>query len=209
MINFDCPSKAKHAFCEKHAKSRLGMENLNLQVIATKLDYCPICCFECECAKCVRDLDSRWNEKNEASSREIIINCSSDDDKEQSKAIPSDTTSIQSSESDEEKNKAMTPGITVAYSSDNNNEQSKAITPKTTTTYIRDKNEAMTSEITVDCSSDEDKEQSKAMTPETTAIHISDEEKTEAMTPETTINHNPANKHTRSGKASLYDAPFR
>lgn len=209
VIVFNCPSKSKHAFCEKHAKSRLGIENLTLQEIAPKLHYCPICCFECECAKCVRYLDSLWKEKNEALTPEIIINCSSDDDKEQSKAITSDTTSSQSSESDKEKKEAMTPAITVACSSDDDKEQS---TLKTTTTYISDKNEEkhedMTSEITFGCSTDEDKEQSKPVTPEATVIHISDEEKTEAITPETTINNNPANKYTRSGKSSFLCCPI-
>jgi hypothetical protein len=71
LINFGCPSKIKHAFCEKHAKSRLGMENLSLQKIKSKLNHCPICCFECECAKCLRETNQWWtdqsnNQKNTA-----------------------------------------------------------------------------------------------------------------------------------------------
>jgi hypothetical protein len=59
-INFGCEIGIRHAFCEKHAKSRLGMENLSLLKIKSKLKHCPICCLECECAKCHRKANELW-----------------------------------------------------------------------------------------------------------------------------------------------------
>jgi len=76
-INFGCLAGDNHALCERHVKKWFGTESLSLQEIASKLRYCPICCFECECAKCLREVDSLWEEKIEVLTPEIPINRSS------------------------------------------------------------------------------------------------------------------------------------
>ncbi len=63
-----------HALCERHVKKWFGTGSLSFQEIASKLKYCPICCFECECAKCLRRLDSLWEGKIEALTPEMPIN---------------------------------------------------------------------------------------------------------------------------------------
>jgi hypothetical protein len=94
------------------------MENLNLQEMASKLNYCPICCFECECTKCVHEFDSLWKEKIEFMATEITVDSSignnealgtpinrcSDNSKEKLESLTPETTVNDSCENVKKKN---------------------------------------------------------------------------------------------------------
>jgi len=52
---FSC--KFGHLYCDKHCKERLGFSVQSINEGFT-LNFCPVCCLQCLCAKCVRRLNS-------------------------------------------------------------------------------------------------------------------------------------------------------
>ena len=70
VLHFGC--KKLHAFCEKHINSRLGI-NFDTQEFESKLNRCPVCCFECPCSKCVRDSEKLWNRYTKSFPKAVVV----------------------------------------------------------------------------------------------------------------------------------------
>lgn len=75
LIAFGCPLGVKHSFCEKHAMSRLDLQNITLEEIVSKMKHCPICCLECVCSNCALDRENKWKGKPKTAAYPRLIGC--------------------------------------------------------------------------------------------------------------------------------------
>jgi len=57
LVTFACGVKT-HTYCDFHCSTRLGFKISQLKEEDYNLNYCPICCLQCVCAKCTRRVNS-------------------------------------------------------------------------------------------------------------------------------------------------------